>query len=182
MNKSNGAGLAVGAAVGVAVGLLANLARKALVQGPTFLGGEWDEALAKEHDAALSLIDVLLETDENDAGRRTVLLTQLKHALGKHAFQEENSVYPMLRDQGLLSNEEELTKEHAEVKFYLHRLTMLERSDSEWIALVRELRTALEAHMIDEETNVFPKLRSALSDEQNAALTQSMNREGFKLA
>jgi len=175
-------GLVFGAALGLGAGLLANLTRKLAVQAPTALAGEWHEALAKEHAATLLILEKIEKTRSSDVAKRTLLLTQLKHALGKHAFQEENSVYPALREHGLLQSEEELTSEHAEVKFFLHRLTTLERSHPEWLPTVRELHAALEAHMEDEENNVFPQLHSKLSEEENAALTRSMNREGLKLA
>lgn len=172
----------IGSAIGLGLGLVANLARKAIVQAPTVLAGNWDEALAKEHKATLALLDVIEQTDADDVARRTVLLTQLKHALGKHAFQEENAIYPALREHGLLESEEELVSEHAEVKHALYRLTVLERGDPRWIETVRELRTALEGHMTDEETNVFPQLRAKLSEAENGQLSQAMNREGFKVA
>jgi hemerythrin-like domain-containing protein len=172
----------IGSAVGLGLGLAANFVRKTIVQAPTLFAGNWVEALTKEHQATLSLIDAIEATDADDAGHRTVLLTQLKHALGKHAFQEENAIYPALRERGLLEPEEELVREHAAVKHFLYRLTVLERSDPAWIATVREMRAALQEHMADEEATVFPKLQSLLSEEDNARLTQAMNREGFKLA
>ena len=52
-NSYAGTAVAIGAGVGLAAGLLANLARKAVVQSPTMLAGEWDEALAAEHEVAL---------------------------------------------------------------------------------------------------------------------------------
>ncbi len=65
----------LGAALGVGVGLLANLVRKAAVQAPTMLAGRWDKALAAEHRAALAIFDLIEQTDEKDAARRTLLLT-----------------------------------------------------------------------------------------------------------
>src|SRR5205085_2369313 len=62
--RSDGAGrsVAIGAAAGIAAGLLANLVRKAAVQAPTLAAGRWDEALAAEHAAALTLFDLLEKT------------------------------------------------------------------------------------------------------------------------
>ena len=89
--------VAIGAASGMVAGLLINLVRKAAVQAPTVMAGNWDRALAAEHAAALKIFDLLEKTTEKDKGRRSFLLMQLKHAISKHAFQEENVVYAMMR-------------------------------------------------------------------------------------
>ena len=93
--------IAIGAVGGVAAGLLANLARKAAVQAPSALAGNWDKALAAEHAAALKIFDLLEKTTEEDPVKRASLLAQLKHTVGKHAWQEENVIYTMMRDHGL---------------------------------------------------------------------------------
>jgi iron-sulfur cluster repair protein YtfE (RIC family) len=174
--------LAVGAVLGLGAGLFANLARKAMVQAPTMLAADWADALALEHRAALKLFDALEQTTAEDAGKRTTLLTQLKHAIGKHAFQEENVVYPALRDHGLAPAEEELAREHGDVKHFLFQLSEMERSHPDWLATVRSLRAAIEPHMAEEEQTIFPQLRDKLGEEGNRALAQAMNREGLKLA
>lgn len=174
--------LAVGAAFGLGAGLLANLARKAAVQTPAIRAKDWAEALALEHRATLEIFDAIEKTTERDTGKRATLLSQLKHAINKHAFQEENVVYPALREHGLGPAEEELAREHADVKHFLFQLSELDRSDPEWLQKVRSLRAAIEPHMAEEEETIFPQLRSKLGDEGNRALAKAMNREGFKLA
>lgn len=174
--------IAIGAATGVAFGLLANLARKAAVQAPTVLAGQWDKALAAEHAAALKIFDLLEKADDNATARRSFLLMQLKHAISKHAFQEENVVYAVMRDQGLTEAADHLNHEHGYVKQYFFDLTELEKSDPSWLPKLREFRKLIESHMREEEDELFPKLRSKLSDEQNKHITAAMNKEGLKLA
>jgi hemerythrin superfamily protein len=180
--QSSKSSLALTAALGVGAGLLANMARKAAVQAPTALAADWAEALAAEHRAALAIFDALAATDEDETGRRTTLLTQLKHAIGKHAFQEENAIYPALRDHGLAPAEAELTQEHADVKHFLFQLSAMGASDPQWMPTVRALRAAVEPHMAEEENEIFPQLRDRLSEDENRALARAMNREGYKLA
>ena len=183
MQMHNGkSSLATSAALGLGVGLLANVARKVAMQAPTAMQKDWVEALAAEHKAALKIFDALEKTAEDDVGKRTTLLSHLKHAIGKHAFEEENTIYPALRDHGLAPSEAELTKEHADVKHFLFRLTEMKRSDPKWLPTLRELRGAIEAHMTEEEKVIFPQLRNKLSEEENHALAKAMNKEGFKLA
>lgn len=182
--RSQGIGrtVAIGAAAGVATGLLANLVRKAVVQAPTALAGSWDQALAAEHAAALKIFDLIEKTDDDATARRSFLLMQLKHAVGKHAFQEENVVYAMMRDQGLTEAADHLNHDHGYVKQYFFDLTEMPKDDPAWLPKVREFRGMIETHMREEEDDLFPRLRSQLSEEQNRHVTAAMNKEGLKLA
>ena len=180
-NRTGTALLAGGA--GILLGLLANPARKLAVQGPTMLKKTaWDEALAAEHEATLALIDMIEGTSAEETTRRSLHLAQLKHMLGKHAFQEENTVYAMMRRRGLLDAAKHLNEDHAEVKRLLFELTEMAKDNPQWISKVRELRGALEEHMAEEEREHFPKLRDALSTEENEQLAKAMNKEGLKVA
>lgn len=174
--------IAIGAAAGVATGLLANLLRKALVQAPTVFAGQWDEALAAEHAAALKIFDLLEKTTDSATTRRSFLLMQLKHAISKHAFQEENVVYAMMRDQGLTEAADHLNHEHGYVKQYFFELGAMAKDDPAWLPKLREFRAMIEEHMREEEEDLFPSLRAQLSDEQNHSVTVAMNREGLILA
>jgi hemerythrin-like domain-containing protein len=162
--------------------VLALLGRKAVVQAPTALAGNWDEALATEHEATRKVFDQIEATDERSTTKRNLLLAHLKHALMKHAVEEENVIYPALREVGQKDAADELTKEHGYVKQYLYELENTPTASPDWIAKVREFRAAIEEHMEEEELRLFPMLRAQLSDEKNKALTLSMNKEGFKVA
>ena len=174
--------LAGAAGAGAVLGVLAMIGRKVAVQAPTALAGNWADALAAEHKAVLKLFDALETTTGADTGKRTVLLAQMKHALAKHALQEENVIYPALRDAGEIEAADELNKEHGYVKQYLYELENLPNNSAEFMAIVRRFRTDIEDHMREEEDTLFPKLRAQLSDEKNKHLTVTMNKEGFKLA
>ena len=174
--------LVMGAAAGVAAGLLANLVRKAAVQAPTAFAGSWDKALAAEHAAALKIFDLIEKTDDSATTRRSFLLMQLKHAVSKHAFQEENVVYAMMRDQGLTDAADHLNHEHGYVKQYFFDLTEMPKDDPAWLPKVKEFRAMIEEHMREEENELFPKLRGQMSEAQNKHITAAMNKEGLKLA
>ena len=186
MNGSEGTNtgrtLAIGAAAGLAAGLLANVVRKAAVQAPTVAAGAWDEALAAEHKAALAIFDLLEKTTDRQAGRRSFLLMQLKHAISKHAFQEENSVYAQMRDMGMKEGADHLNHEHGYVKQYFYDLSEMSKSDPAWLPKLSEFHQWIKGHMRDEEDELFPRLRGMMSEEQNKHLTAAMNREGLKLA
>ena len=181
--KSSNFGMVAGAvAGGAALGILAMFGRKAAVQAPTALAGNWDEALVLEHQATLKVFDAIEATDEHNTVKRSMLLSHLKHALLKHAVEEENVIYPALREIGQRDAADALTKEHGYVKQYLYELENTPNASPAWIAKVREFRADIEKHMQEEEMQLFPMLRSQLSEEKNKALTLTMNKEGFKVA
>jgi len=179
----NGTGKLIAAgAAGLAVGLAANVARKFAVQAPTMLAGEWDEALKAEHQLTLKVFDAIEATTETNTTKRATLLMNLKHMLAKHAMEEENAVYPALRDAGEAEAADHLNNDHGYVKQYLYDLTMMPKDSPNWIAKVRKFRTDVEKHMREEEDTLFPQLKAKLTPEQNKALTATMNKEGLKIA
>jgi hemerythrin superfamily protein len=176
-------GLVVGAAaVGLVAGLAANLGRKAMVQGVSAMSGDWFDALKTEHALTLKVFDAIEATSDSQTMKRSMLLMQLKHALSKHALEEENAIYPALRDAGEKDAADKLNSDHGYVKQYLYDLSMLPKDSPAWIAKVREFRSDIEEHIREEESELFPRLRARLSADQNATLTSTMNKEGFKLA
>ncbi|WP_066798923.1 hemerythrin domain-containing protein [Sphingomonas soli] len=182
-NSTANLGVIAGAAAGgAALGLLAMLGRKAAVQAPTALAGNWDEALALEHAATRKVFDALEATDETNTTKRSMLLSHLKHALMKHAIEEENVIYPALREAGQREAADALNQEHGYVKQYLYELENMPNASPEWIAKLKEFRADIEAHMREEEDELFPTLRAQLSEEKSKALTLAMNKEGFKVA
>jgi hemerythrin-like domain-containing protein len=174
--------LGAAAAGGAALGLLAMFGRKAAVQAPSALAGDWVEALELEHKAVMKIFDTLENTDETATTRRNLHLAQLKHALAKHDVEEGNVIYPALREAGFTEQADQLTKEHGYVKQYLYELETMPTSSPDWIAKLRTFRADLERHVAEEENVLFPQLRELLSEEKNKKLTATMNKEGFKVA
>ena len=178
-----GTGTVLGvAAAGLAVGIAANLGRKAAVQAPSVMAGDWLEALKGEHKAALALLDKLAKSTPEQPAKRTLLLTQLKHALGKHAFTEENVIYPALREWGDKADADALNHEQGYQKQYLYELDNMDKTAPEFAQKVADFRADLDAHIREEEDKIFPKIHAGLDAEKNKALTAAANREGFKLA
>jgi iron-sulfur cluster repair protein YtfE (RIC family) len=170
------------AAAGFAVGLIANLGRKAAVQSITALKGNWDEGLKAEHRSTLKIFDAIERTEESDVAKRKTLLVQLQHALAKHAVEEENVVYPAMRDHGQIEDADKLVHDHGYVKQYLFDLSEMQADDPAWIAKVRAFRADIEAHVREEEQILFPRLKAALGADGNAHVTSVMNKAGFAAA
>lgn len=179
----NGAGALIAAgAAGLAVGLAANAARKFAIQAPTMLAGDWDEALKAEHQMTLKVFDAIEATTEKNTTKRATLLMNLKHMLAKHAMEEENAIYPAMRDAGDAESADHLNNDHGYVKQYLYDLTIMPKDSPGWIAKVRQFRTDIEKHMREEEDTLFPRLKAKLPPEKNKALRAAMNKEGLKVA
>jgi hypothetical protein len=183
----NGAGAKVAAGVagvaGFGLGLLAGAARKAAVQAPTFAAGDWFEGLMAEHKMARALFEKLAQTGEDDKPQRAALLLQLQHAIGKHNVEEENIIYCVLRDHGDAAAADGLHADHGQLKQGLFDLEMIgKKQEDGFLARLAEVRAAFEAHVLEEEDEIFPMLRDQLSAEENAMVTTRMNREGFKVA
>ncbi|MGY2737000.1 hemerythrin domain-containing protein [Sphingomonas sp. UYP23] len=169
-------------AAGLVTGLAVNLGRKMMVQAPSALAGDWLDAIKVEHKLALALFDKLQATGADDTGKRTVLLAQLKHALGKHAFTEENVVYPALRVWGDTVDADKLNHDHGYVKQNLYDLEEMDNASPAFLAKVATFREELEEHIREEEDTIFPPLHAALGEAGNAKVTAQANKEGFKLA
>ena len=178
----SGTTLATAALAGAAIGLAANIGRKFVVQGIAASSGDWADQLAAEHAMVLAIFDKIEATSDTQTTIRTHLLTKLKNALGKHAIEEENVIYPALRDANSTHDADALNAEHGYVKTYLYELENMRKDSPDWIARVRDFRAMIQEHMKMEEDEVFPGLKRTLSEEQNAKLTAAMNREGRKLA
>jgi hemerythrin superfamily protein len=170
------------AAAGLVTGLVLNLGRKAAVQAPSALAGDWFDAVRLEHRMALALFDKLQATGDENTTQRSVLLTQLKHALGKHAFTEENVLYPALRAWGDTADADKLNHDHGYVKQNLYDLEQMDNASPAFLEKVATFRAEIEEHIREEEDAIFPPLHAALSDVDNARVTAMANKEGFKLA
>jgi hemerythrin superfamily protein len=174
--------IAAAAVAGAAVGLAANMGRKLFVQFASTGGARWDEALANEHRMTLMTFDKIEATSDDQTTMRSHLLAKLKYQLTKHALEEENVIYPALRQANIAHDADSLEGEHGYVKTYLYELETMPNDSAEWLARVRDFRTMIEEHMRMEEEEVFPTLSNSLSEAQSSRLTAMMNKEGTKIA
>lgn len=177
------AGPLLGAALaGAAIGFAANYGRKFLMQGLEAAAGDWDEILAAEHEVALGIFDKMLETDETQTWKRSMLLMKLTHALDKHAHQEEMVVYPALREANLTHDADALEGEHGYIKTFIYELKNMGPEAPNWLEKVREFRALVSKHAHLEEEDVFPAFKKNMTEEQNAKVTGLVNADGFWMA
>jgi len=183
MERSRMGEIALSAGLGFAAGaLLANPARKLAMEGAEALATrDWVEALTLEHRAVQKIFEALLQTSERDVGRRKAGLAAIDHALTKHAMQEEMVIYPALRrvDEDAAQR---LFSDHFEVKTFLSGLAFdVDAASQLWLERLRAFKETLDAHIREEEDEIFPAFRARMSEEENARLTRRMHMQGVKV-
>lgn len=180
--SSSGPSVVGALAIGVGTGLAVALGRKVAVQSVSAMAGNWFEAIKLEHKMALAIFDKILATSDTAKIKRGALLTTLSHALAKHAFQEENVIYPALREAAQKDAADHLNHDHGYIKQYLYELEIMPKDSPEFLTKVREFRALVAGHATEEEEEIFPAFVATMSDAENKKLTVLMNKEGFKLA
>ncbi|HYE43203.1 MAG TPA: hemerythrin domain-containing protein [Caulobacteraceae bacterium] len=178
-------GLAVAgaaAAVGVAAGIAARMGARGLRVAAEPLAGDWLDTVKGQHLEILDLVERAEGTKSTATARRTALLGKIKVALTRHAIEEENVLYPLLRLEELAEQAHSLVDDHADVKAILYDLDQIPPDDSRWIERMKTLRRELETHMQLEETDIFPALRLRLTPEEDSRLTVALRREGRLLS
>ena len=177
------AGPLIGAALaGVAIGFAANMGRKFVTQGMSGIAGDWDEVLSTEHEMTLAIFDKMLATDQSQTWKRSMLLMKLEQALDKHAHEEEMIVYPALREANMETDSEHLNEEHLQIKTFIYELHQMGTDAPNWLEKVREFRDLVQRHAHEEEKEIFPTFKKDLTEEQNARITNLVNRDGFWMA
>jgi hemerythrin-like domain-containing protein len=127
--------------------------------------------LKEDHDKVAGILEKLDATTERGIKTREELFTQLKTELDIHAEIEEMIFYPELekhdetRDITL-----EGIEEHRIVKELLAELDALAKDDEVWTAKMTVLKENVEHHVEEEEGEMFPKARKALTEEEIESL------------
>lgn len=127
--------------------------------------------LKEDHQKVAGILEKLDDTTERGVKTREELFAQLKSELDIHAEIEETIFYPELekhdetRDITL-----EGIEEHRIVKELLAELDALAKDDEVWTAKMTVLKENVEHHVEEEEGEMFPKARKALTEEEIESL------------
>lgn len=125
------------------------------------------ELLKQDHKKVSGIFEKLEPTTERAEKTREELFTQLKQELTVHTTIEEQIFYPAIKDA---DETHEITlealEEHAVVKQLLSELDADPKDTEEWKAKLTVLKENVEHHVEEEETEMFPKAKKVLSEEQ----------------
>ena len=131
------------------------------------------EKLARDHQKARETIARLKEAGEGSAKPREALFRQLKHDLEAHVAFEEEVFYPAVaEDEDNKDEIDEALAEHDEATALLEELAELDTGSEEFSLRLGELEEALEHHVSEEEKEIFPAAREAISDERAAEMAR----------
>ncbi|MFJ6940761.1 hemerythrin domain-containing protein [Streptomyces sp. NPDC101132] len=129
-------------------------------------GGNIIEELIADHREVEEFFARIEELPSGDE-RRKHLADQATIELVRHSVAEEAYLYPAVREhvtdgEGLADRELE---DHATVERLMKQLEGCEAGDPEFDHLVGRLMTEVRDHIADEESNLFPRLRSQCPDD-----------------
>jgi hemerythrin superfamily protein len=95
------------------------------------------------------------------AGDRRKIVRKLVTELSVHAAVEEQLLYPLLRDEEIVDDDDvlEALEEHHVVKVSLLELDNMTAKEERYAPKVRVLTEMVRHHVEEEEKEVFPKLR-----------------------
>jgi hemerythrin superfamily protein len=115
----------------------------------------------------------------NDPQKIEEFFGQIYKDLSVHSEAEEQVVYPAI--QSFYSETEDLYEEQAEMKSMLEKLKSSTVAADDFLANIEHLKTAVTAHVGQEETTVFAAIRLNCSDEQQEHLATQFKAAKSKL-
>jgi hemerythrin-like domain-containing protein len=118
--------------------------------------------LKPDHRDVKKMLTTLADTDEGSA--REKLTVEVDAALRLHMEIEENILYPLIAKEVGAEDEEEAEIEHGLARDGLAKLAELVAKPG-FGAAVEMLKAGIAHHVEEEETELLPELKSALSRE-----------------
>lgn len=137
------------------------------------------EMLRKDHERVRELFLRLEATGESDISGREQIYAALLHELDVHTRAEEKFFYSLLKGE---ADTRELILEslddHRDVMRRLESLDAMDKGSAEWIAGMHACREAVERHVAEEESELFPRARKVLDEDTAAGVAEDI--EAFK--
>ena len=122
--------------------------------------------LHEDHREVAVLFEKFDDTGPRATTAKRHLVDQIIHDLSIHAAIEEQVFYPVVRAEvsGLTDQVLESLEEHHIVKWQLSELEKMSADDERFVAKVTVLKENVSHHVDEEENDLFPKVRRALSE------------------
>jgi len=127
--------------------------------------------LKADHREAEKLLDRLAESDEG--AERQKMVEELAMKLTAHMDMEESLVYPSVKTSVGEEDEEEAEIEHGLAREGLQKLQSMVEMPG-FGAAVEMLKGGIMHHVKEEETEILPELKDAMSREEWAAMGDAM--------
>ena len=126
------------------------------------------QLLIDDHDTVEALFKRFEKTGSGAKQARQEIVTRVIEELSVHAVIEEQAFYPAVRTQAEKLNDDvlEALEEHHIVKWVLDELQNMGPDDERYEAKFTVLMENVRHHVEEEESEMFPRVRKALSREQ----------------
>jgi hemerythrin superfamily protein len=124
------------------------------------------EMLKADHRRVRALFQRYDETD--DQGMRQGIVAELFVELELHTQLEESVFYPAFADESNQEGQELVAaslEDHEDIDVLVEELRGLEADQEAFAAKFQELRTKVEQHVQDEESQMFPQAEQALEEQ-----------------
>jgi len=121
--------------------------------------------LEHDHRSIHELLDRILK--EGKEGRHAgKLFAQAERELELHSSAEEHSLYPWLAGHAETHDHAlEAQEDHNAIRHCLHELELISPREDRFFSMIENLKVEVEAHVQQEETRVFAKMRELLAPE-----------------
>jgi hemerythrin superfamily protein len=128
------------------------------------------EILSADHrevEAMFTELETLMQSrsDTGDESRKD-LVDQVTIELVRHAVAEEVAVYPAVKGKVSEEEAERAKREHAEAEQTMKRLENLDPNDGAFEEELRRLMSEIRAHVVEEEGEMFPRMREVMTQEE----------------
>jgi hemerythrin-like domain-containing protein len=141
------------------------------------------DLLTEDHNKVKSLLAKIQETGGSAEKTRDKLFAEVEKDLEIHTEFEEEVFYPAARKATGMDDEiEDDLEEHAEAKELLSKLASMKSTSEEWMETIEELTEALNHHIKDEETKLFPAARKAMDGGQAERMGERYQKSKEKSA
>ncbi|MGC2855228.1 hemerythrin domain-containing protein [Novispirillum sp. DQ9] len=128
------------------------------------------DMLRNDHQTVRTALERIIGSGNSAQKTRHDLFAKVKEELEIHTKFEEEVFYPTFRadknDKQAKEEVKDAMSEHKEAKQMLAKLEKMDVTSDEFIDTIKELKDALEHHIHDEEDEIFPQAREAVSDEE----------------
>lgn len=142
------------------------------------------KTLKLDHELVEELFDALEAADADSLEEREALFKKLRTELFSHSKAEEAVLYTRLEElEEVKSLALESTEEHDVIDYMLSKLEATPVEDTgHWEAEIKVLKEAVEHHVQEEETRMFPRVRELFTakDLDQMAVRFKEEKEMFK--
>jgi len=118
--------------------------------------------------------DLFAKAESTSGAAKQQVVTKIASELTIHAQVEEDYVYPAMREAGLGDLVKEAEQEHAKVKDLVAQLESLDGTTGDVDPVLTQLKSDVEHHVKEEETEALPKFRDAIDQATLQALAEQV--------